>query len=80
MCSSDYANMLDDSGAPRLITLAILRRKLGKTAKGKAPGFSGNGLDLYAVLPDCWVEWAVELANAIQFTQITVGGSPAVGQ
>ena len=27
--SSDFANMLDDSGAPRLITVAIMRRKLG---------------------------------------------------
>ena len=71
--SSDYVNMLDDSGAPRLITLAIMRRKLGKIAKeGKAPGFSGNGPGLYAAaLPDYWVEWAVELANMIQFTQIT---------
>ena len=48
-----------------------MRRKLGKIAKGKAPGFSGNGPDLYASLPDCWVGWAVELANIIQFTQIT---------
>ena len=69
--SSDFANILDDSGAPRRITLAIMRRQLGKIAKGKAPGFSGNGPDLYAALPDCWVEWAVELANMIQFTQIT---------
>ena len=71
VCVSDFANMQDDSGALRLITVAIMRRKLGKIAKGKAPGFSGNGPDLYAALPDCWVEWAVELANIIQFTQIT---------
>ena len=69
---SDFANMQGDSGAPRLITVAIMRRKLGEIAKGKAPGFSGNGPDLYAALPDCWVEWAVELANIIQFTQITL--------
>ena len=43
MRSSDFANMQDDLGAPRLITVAIMRRKLGKIAKGKAPGFSGNG-------------------------------------
>ena len=55
--SSDCVNMLDDSGAPRLIKVAIMRRKLGKIAKGKAPGFSGNGPGLYAALPDCWVEW-----------------------
>ena len=46
MCSSEYVNMLDDFSAPRLITLAIMRRKLGEIAKGKAPGFSGNGPDL----------------------------------
>ena len=69
--SSDFANMVDELGAPRPITSAIMRRKLGKIAKGKAPGFSGNGPDLYASLPDSWVEWAVELANIIQFTQIT---------
>ena len=69
--SSDFTNMVDDLGAPRLITVAIMRRKLGKIAKGKAPGFSGNGPGLYASLPNCWVEWAVELANKIQFTQIT---------
>ena len=63
--------MVDELGAPRPITVAIMRRKLGKIAKGKAPGFSGNGPGLYASLPDCWVEWAVELANIIQFTQIT---------
>ena len=40
--SSDFANMVDELGAPRLITPAIMRRKLGKIAKGKAPGFSGR--------------------------------------
>ena len=69
--SSDFVNMVDDLGAPRLITVAIMRRKLVKIAKGKAPGFSGNGPGLYAALPDCWVEWAVERANIIQFTQLT---------
>ena len=71
MPSSDYASVLGDSGAPGLIILAIMRRKLGKIAKGKEPGFSGNGPGLYAALPDCLVEWAFELANIIQFTQIT---------
>jgi len=61
--SSDFANMVDELGAPRLITVPIMRRKLGEIAKGKAPGFSGNGADLYASLPDCWTdpelkEWA----------------------
>jgi len=54
--SSGFVNMRDDSGAPRLITAAIMRRKLGKIAKSKALGFSGNGPDLYAALPDGWVE------------------------
>ena len=71
VCSSDFANTQDDSGALRLITVAIMHRKLGKIAKGKAPGFFGNGPDLYAALPDCWVGWDVELANIIQFRQIT---------
>ena len=65
MRSSDFANMQDDSDAPRLTTVAIMRRKLGRIAQGKAPGFSGNGPDLHAALPDCWVEWAVELANIV---------------
>ena len=66
--------MVDGSGAPRLFTRAILRRKLGKIAKGKAPGYTGNGPDLYASLPCAWMDWAVELANVIQFTQITSDG------
>ena len=50
--SADFASMQGDSGAPRLITVASMRRKLGKIAKGKAPGFSSNRPDLYAALPD----------------------------
>ena len=68
---SDFANMQrckTTQVPPRLITVAVMRRKLGKIAKGKAPGFSGNGPGLYAALPDCWMEWAVELANTTQFT------------
>lgn len=72
--SADYVNMLDSGGMPRAITLAIMRRKLGQIAKGKAPGFSCNSPDLYASLPDSWVEWAVELCNIVQFTQITPRG------
>ena len=52
--SADFVNMLGDDGQPRLFTRTIMRRKLGKIAKGKAPGFSGNGPDLYASLPDEW--------------------------
>ena len=63
--------MLNDEGDPREIDLVILRRKLGGIAKGKAPGYSGNGPDLYASLPDSWAVWAVRLANLILFTQVT---------
>ena len=57
-----------------MIDRTILRRKLGKIAKGKAPGYSGDGPDFYAAMPDGWVDWAVKLANIIQFTQITPAG------
>ena len=67
----DYANKVDEDGQPRLLTRTIMRRKLGKIAKGQAPGFSGNVPDLYASLPDEWLDWAVELANIIQYTQVT---------
>ena len=53
--SADYvSSTIGDGGQPRLFTRTIMRRKLGKIAKGKAPGFSGNGPDLYASLPDEW--------------------------
>ena len=68
---ADYVNMLNEKGDPREIDLVILRRKLGGIAKGKAPGYSGNGPDLYASLPDSWAVWAVRLANLILFTQVT---------
>ena len=58
-------------GSPRVFDRTIRRRKLGKIAKGNAPGYSGNGPDLYAAMPDGWVDWAVKLAIIIQFTQIT---------
>ena len=35
------------------------------------PGLSGNGPDLYACMPDCWVEWAVKLCNIVQHSQVT---------
>ena len=56
---ADYANMLNERGETREIDLVILRRKLGGIAKGKAPGYSGNGPDLYASLPGSWAVWAV---------------------
>jgi hypothetical protein len=64
--------MLGDDGKPRAIDRTILRRKLiGKIAKGKSPGYSGKGPDRCAAMPDSWVDWAVKLANIIQFTQTT---------
>ena len=66
--------MIDEDGQPRLLTRATMRRKLGKIAKGKAPGLSGNGLDLYTSLPDEWLDWAVELAAIIQYTQVAPHG------
>ena len=53
---TDYESMIDEDGAPRQFDFATIRRKLGSIAKQKAPGLSGNGPDLYACMPDCWVE------------------------
>ena len=49
---SDYTTMIGDDGMPRAIDIATVRRKLSSIAKQKAPGFSGNGPDLYAAQPD----------------------------
>ena len=49
--SKDFVNMFGDDGSPRVFDRTILRRKLGKIAKGKAPGYSGNGPGLYAAMP-----------------------------
>ena len=49
MRESDYTTMVGDDGMPRVIDIATLRRKLGSIAKQKAPGFSGNGPDLYSM-------------------------------
>ena len=68
---TDYESMIDGDGAPRQFDFATIRRKLGSIAKQKAPGLSGNGPDLYACMPDCWVEWAVTLCNIIQHSQVT---------
>ena len=68
---TDYESMIDGDGAPRQFGFATIRRKLGSIAKQKAPGLSGNGPDLYACMPGCWVEWAVKLCNFIQHSQVT---------
>ena len=62
----DYSSMIDENGNPRTIELVTVRRKLCRIAKRKAPGYSGNGPDLYAALPDCWVVWAVKLFNIMR--------------
>ena len=72
--SKYFVNMLGGGGSPRVFDRTILHRKLGKIAKGKAPGYSGNGPGVYAAMPGGWVDWAVKLANIIQFTQITPAG------
>ena len=57
----DYESMLDEASAPRQFDLSAVRRNLGSIAKQKAPVIPGNGPDLYACMPGCWVEWAVKL-------------------
>ena len=49
---SDYTTMAQADGNPNPITLYDLRRKLGGIAKQKASGYSGNGPDLHALMPD----------------------------
>ena len=71
---SNYTSMVDESGVPRPIDMAMMRRKLQGIAKQKAPGLTGNGPDLYAPPPSSWVEWAVVLFNIIQHTQVTPRG------
>ena len=51
---SDYVTMTQTDGTPNSVTFDDLRRKLGEIAKQKAPGYSGNGPDLHAPMPDVW--------------------------
>ena len=67
----DYESMIDGAGAPRQFDFAKIRRKLGSIAKQKAPELSGNGPDLYACMPGCWVERAAALCDSIQHSQVT---------
>jgi len=53
---TDYESMVDGGGAPRQFDFATIRRKLGSIAKQKASRLSGNGPDLYACMPACWVQ------------------------
>ena len=68
---TEHESTIDEDGAPRQFDFATIRRKLGSIAKQKAPGLSDNGPDLYACMPDCWVEWSVKLCNISQHPQVT---------
>ena len=43
----------------------------GGVAKQKAPGYSGNGPDLHASMPDVWAADVLTLLNAIQHSGVT---------
>ena len=69
--SSDYATMAQGDGTPNPVTFDDLRRKLGGIAKQKAPGYSGNGPDLHAPMPDVWAADVLTLLNVIQHSGVT---------
>ena len=70
--SSDYATMAQEDGTPNaVITFGDLRRKLGGIAKQKALGYSGNGPDLHASMPDVWAADVLLLLNIIQHSGVT---------
>ena len=68
---SDYTHMAQADGTPNPITFDDLRRKLGGVAKQKAPGYSGNGPDLHASMPDVWAADVLKLLNVIQHSGVT---------
>jgi len=68
---SDYTHMAQADGTPNPITFDDLRRKLGGVAKQKAPGYSGNGTDLHAPMPDVWAADVLQLLNVIQHSRVT---------
>ena len=69
--SSDYVTMAQEDGTPNPVTFDDLRRKLGGIAKQKAPGYSGNGPDLHALMPDVWAADVLLLLNIIQHSGVT---------
>ena len=71
---ADYVHMARADGTPNPITFNDLRRKLGGIAKQKAPGYSGNGPDLYAAMPDVWAADVLTLLNVIQHSGVTPHG------
>ena len=68
---SDYIHMAQANGTPNPITFNDLRRKLGGIAKQEAPGYSGNGPDLHAPMPDVWAADVLTLLNVIQHSGVT---------
>ena len=68
---SDYITMTQDDGIPNPVTFDDLRLKLGGIAKQKPPGYSGNGPDLHALMPDEWVTDVLSLLNIIQHSGVT---------
>ena len=67
---SDYATMAQEAGTPNPVTFVDLRRKRGGVAKQKAPGYSGNGPDLHAPMPDVWATDVLTLLNIIQHSGV----------
>ena len=57
--------MTQGDGTPNPVTFNDLRRKLGGIAKQKAPGYSDNGPDLHASMPDAWAADVLTLLNII---------------
>ena len=73
MVPSDYATMAQGDGTPtpNPVTFDDLRRKLGGIAKQKVHGYSGNGPDLHASMPDVWATDVLTLLNIIQHSGVT---------
>jgi hypothetical protein len=63
--------MAQEDGTPNPATFDDLRRKLGGIAKQKAPGYSGNGPDLHAPMPDVWAAGVLLLLNITQHSGVT---------
>ena len=68
---SDYVTMAQVDGTPNPVTFDDLRRKLGGIAKQKAPGYSRNGPDLHAPMPDVWAADVLLLLDIIQHSGVT---------
>ena len=67
----DYSTMAHADGTPNPVTFDDLRRKLGGIAKKNAPGYSGNGPELHAPMPDVRATDVLLLLNIIQHSGVT---------